>query len=86
MNLRLRRSCWLHGTGLLFLAVLMVAATWQLRQPLWDDPEIVLELGGTYEEMRKHSTAPFSPLIRGHVWADSQDRCSLAIYRSTLWI
>lgn len=68
MNLRPRRCCWRHGTGLLFLAVLIAAAIWQLQQPLWDDPEIALEIGGTYEEMHKHSTAPFSPLIRGHVW------------------
>jgi hypothetical protein len=68
MNLRPRRSCLRRGAGLLFLALLMVAAIRQLQQPLWGDPEIALEIGGTYEEMRKHSTAPFSPLIRGHVW------------------
>ncbi|VVN13677.1 hypothetical protein PS662_03985 [Pseudomonas fluorescens] len=68
MSLWQRRSYLLHGAGLLVLAVLMVAAMRQLQQPLWDDPEIALEIGGTYEEMRKNSTAPFSPLIRGHVW------------------
>lgn len=29
---------------------------------------IALEIGGTYENMMEHSTAPFSPLIRGHIW------------------
>lgn len=68
MNLWQRRPYLRHGAGLLFLAVLMVAAIRHLQQPLWDDPEIVLEIGGTYEEMRKNSTAPFSPVIRGQVW------------------
>ncbi|MHC8322551.1 hypothetical protein ACYZT4_17990 [Pseudomonas sp. GB2N2] len=68
MNLWQRRSGLRHGTGLLILAALMVFAIRQLQQPLWDDPQITLEIGGTYEEMRKISTAPFSPLIRGHVW------------------
>ena len=62
------RFRWHYVAGLLFLAVLAVAAAWQLQQPLWDDPEIALEIGGTYEQMRANSTAPFSPQIRGHVW------------------
>ena len=33
-----------------------------------DDPEIALEMGGTYEDLYKRSSASFSPLIRGHVW------------------
>jgi hypothetical protein len=68
VSLLQRRPCLRHGAGLLFLVVLLVVAIRQLQQPLWDDPAIALEIGGTYEEMRKNSTAPFSPLIRGHVW------------------
>lgn len=57
-----RWACLVVGFGL------ALAATRQLTQPLWDDPMIALEIGGTYENMREHSTAPFSRLIRGHVW------------------
>ncbi|MGG7674066.1 hypothetical protein [Pseudomonas sp. WC2] len=60
-----KRRCW---AWLVFSAVLALAIAHRLTQPLWDDPVIALELGGTYENMREHSTAPFSPLIRGHIW------------------
>ncbi|SQF94877.1 Uncharacterised protein [Paucimonas lemoignei] len=33
-----------------------------------EDPEIVLTIGDTYQEMRERSSANFSPLISGHVW------------------
>ncbi|WP_443690312.1 hypothetical protein, partial [Pseudomonas sp.] len=33
-----------------------------------DEPEIALEMGGTYEDLRERSTANFSQLIPGRVW------------------
>ncbi len=68
MNLRPRIGGWRRAAGLLLLAVLTLAATCLLVQSLSDEPEIALEMGGTYEHLRKYSSAPFSPLIRGHVW------------------
>lgn len=68
MNLRPRllgRRCC---TNLLLLAVVAWAAIHQLTQPLWDEPEIVLKMGGTYDDLRRNSSAPFSPEIRGHIW------------------
>lgn len=68
MNLRPRllgRRC---GANLLLLAVVAWAAIHQLTQPLWDEPEIVLKMGGTYDDLRRNSSAPFSPQIRGHIW------------------
>jgi hypothetical protein len=50
---------------LIILSVLVVR--WAI-EVLSDDPEIALEMGGTYEDMHKRSSASFSPLIRGHVW------------------
>ncbi len=61
-----KRGCW---AWLVPCAVLALAVAHRLTQPLWGDPVIALALGGTYENMREHSTAPFSPLIRGHIWA-----------------
>jgi hypothetical protein len=68
MNLRQRLLGWRCGAYLPFLAVVAWAAVNQLTQPLWDEPEIVLEMGGTYDDLRRNSSAPFSPQIRGHVW------------------
>ena len=68
MNLQPRLFGWRCGAYLLLLGGLTWAALHQLTQPLWDEPEIVLEIGGTYEELRKSSSAPFSPGIRGHIW------------------
>ncbi|KAB0504972.1 hypothetical protein [Pseudomonas lini] len=68
MNLRPRLFDWRYAANLLLLAVLTWAAIHQLTQPLWDEPEIVLEMGGTYEDLRRNSSAPFSPEIRGHIW------------------
>ncbi|APC16068.1 hypothetical protein BLL42_10130 [Pseudomonas frederiksbergensis] len=68
MNLRRRLLGWRCGAGLLLLAVVAWAAIHQLTQPLWDEPEIVLKMGGTYDDLRRSSSAPFSPEIRGHVW------------------
>ncbi|WP_421138158.1 hypothetical protein [Pseudomonas sp. NFX15] len=64
MNLSRR----LRGTGLLLLAVLTFVGLRPLLQLLVGEPEIALEIGGTYEAMRGHSSASFSPLIRGHHW------------------
>ncbi|VEF07957.1 Uncharacterised protein [Pseudomonas fluorescens] len=60
---------WRSWAWLVFFAVLAIAAEHQLTQSLWDEPVIVLEIGGTYESMLEQSTASFSPLIRGHIWA-----------------
>ncbi|MDT9675261.1 hypothetical protein F6R97_11745 [Pseudomonas sp. JV414] len=68
MNLRPRLFDWRYAANLLLLAVLTWAAIHQLTQTLWDEPEIVLEMGGTYEDLRRNSSAPFSPEIRGHIW------------------
>ncbi|MEJ5061483.1 MULTISPECIES: hypothetical protein [unclassified Pseudomonas] len=68
MNLRLRLFGWRYGACLLLLAFLIWAAIYQLTQPLWDEPEVVLKMGGTYEELRKRSSASFSPEMRGHIW------------------
>jgi len=59
---------WHIGVGLLLLAVLTLTATYQLTQLLGKEAELSVEIGGTYEEMRKRSSASFSPLIRGHLW------------------
>jgi len=68
MVLRVSLSGWRGWALLMLCTVLALAVARQLTQPLWDDPVIALEIGGTYENMMEHSTAPFSPLIRGHVW------------------
>ena len=59
---------WHSGAGCLLLVILTLTATYQLRFALRGEPEISLEIDGTYEEMRNRSTASFSPLIRGHFW------------------
>lgn len=69
MTLRSHWFGWRCGAYLLVLAVLTWASIQQLTQPLWDKPEIVLEIGGTYEDLRRNSSAPFSPEIRGHIWS-----------------
>jgi hypothetical protein len=68
MTLRPRLFCWRCGAYLLVLAALMWAAMRQMGQPLWDEPEIVLAIGGTYEDLRRNSSAPFSPEIRDSIW------------------
>ncbi|MBB3241828.1 hypothetical protein FHW68_003354 [Pseudomonas sp. Tn43] len=68
MNLRPRLLGRRRCANLLLLAVVAWAAIHQLTQPLWDEPEIVLKMGGTYDDLRRNSSAPFSPEIRGHIW------------------
>lgn len=53
---------------LIFLALLVIVVVRLPVQALWDEPEIALEIGGTYEDMRRQSSAFFSPLINGHIW------------------
>jgi TM2 domain-containing membrane protein YozV len=65
MNLLSGGSGWQRGASFLLLVVLTLGATCLLIQVLSDEPEIALEIGGTYENMRNQSSAPFSPLIRG---------------------
>jgi hypothetical protein len=50
------------------VALIAVSSTYLVVQVILDEPEIALEMGGTYEDMRTRSTARFSPLIRGHIW------------------
>jgi hypothetical protein len=67
MTLPPRLFGWRCGAYLIVLAVLTWAVIHSLT-PLWDEPEIVVEMGGTYEDLRRNSSAPFSPEIRGHIW------------------
>jgi hypothetical protein len=50
------------------LIVLSLFAVHWAVEALSDDPEIAVEMGGTYEDLHRRSSAAFSPLIRGHVW------------------
>jgi len=58
---RRRLLNWIIGS-------LMVAVITLLLYVDIENPEIVLTLGDTYEEMRERSSVNFSPLIRGHLW------------------
>jgi hypothetical protein len=68
MNLRQGIGRWRLGAGLLLLAALIWVATNQLVESLSQEPVIALEMGGTYETLRKHSSVRFSPMVPGHVW------------------
>lgn len=68
MTLRPHWFGWRCGAYLLVLAGLTWAVTHRLTQPLWDEPEIVVEMGGTYENLLRNSSAPFSPEIRDRIW------------------
>ncbi|MFJ2365577.1 hypothetical protein ACIPIN_18050 [Pseudomonas sp. NPDC087697] len=57
-----------RGWRLPLLIILSVLAVPWAIQALSDDPEIALEMGGTYEDLHKRSSVSFSPLIRGHAW------------------
>jgi len=54
--------------GIVLLVLLAVALLRWGFQALADEPEIALEMGGTYEDLRERSTANFSQLIPGRVW------------------
>lgn len=54
--------------GLIFLALLAVVVVRLPVQPLWGEPEIAVEMGGTYEDMLKRSSALFTDPFPGHVW------------------
>jgi hypothetical protein len=54
--------------GLIFLALLAVVVVRLPVQALWDEPEIALEMGGTYEDMLKRSSAFFTDPFFGHTW------------------
>jgi hypothetical protein len=54
--------------GVVLLALLAVALLRWGFQALSDEPEIALEMGGTYEDLRERSTVSFSQLIPGRVW------------------
>lgn len=68
MTLRSHWFGWRCGAYLLVLAGLTWVVIHRLTQPLWDEPEIVVEMGGTYENLRRNSSAPFSPEIRDRIW------------------
>jgi hypothetical protein len=68
MTLRSHWFGWRCGAFLLVLAGLTWAVIHRLTQPLWDEPEIVVEMGGTYENLLRNSSAPFSPEIRDRIW------------------
>ncbi len=48
--------------------VLLVVLIYVIDQMLPPYPELVVEIGGTYENMIERSSSRFSPLISGHVW------------------
>ena len=68
MSLRRRVGRWRLVACLLLLTVLILIATNQLLESLSQEPVIALEMGGTYETLRKHSSIPFSPMVPGRVW------------------
>ncbi|MCP1516200.1 hypothetical protein J2Y74_000510 [Pseudomonas migulae] len=68
MTLRSHWFGWRCGAYLLVLAGLTWSVIHHLTQPLWDEPEIVVEMGGTYENLLRNSSAPFSPEIRDRIW------------------
>lgn len=55
-------------SGLLILTFLGLSGSSLLLQWVSDDPQVVLEMGGTYEYLQEYSSASFTPLIRGHAW------------------
>lgn len=62
------RKRWRRCSAWLFVVCLTLGGGYLLVEALSREPIIVLEIDGTYEDLRKHSSAPFSPLIRGHRW------------------
>ncbi len=48
--------------------LLLVVLIYVIDQILPPYPELVVEIGGTYEDMIERSSSRFSPLISGHVW------------------
>lgn len=68
MNLHSFFLSWRYGAYLALTICLAWAAFHQLKKPLWANPEIVLALGGTYEDLRRNSSASFSQSIRDEVW------------------
>lgn len=68
MSVRQGIGRWRLGAGLLLMAVLIWVATNQLVESLSQEPVIALEVGGSYETLRKHSSVPFTARVPGHVW------------------
>jgi len=68
MRLLPRSFGWRCAASLLILAILIWALMHRLTQPLWGEPEIVVEMGGTYEELRRNSSASFSPQMHERIW------------------
>ncbi len=54
--------------SLIFLALLAVVVVRLPVQALWEEPEIAVEMGGTYEDMLKRSSALFTSPFLGHAW------------------
>ncbi len=55
-------------TVLIVLALLAAVVVRLPVQALWDEPEIAVEMGGTYEDMLKRSSALFTDPFPGHIW------------------
>ena len=68
MKFRQGNRRWRMAAGLLLVVVLMGLAVNLLVESLSQEPVIALEMGGTYETLRKHSSVAFSPRVPGHVW------------------
>jgi hypothetical protein len=54
--------------SLIFLALLAAVVMRLPVQALWEEPEIAVEMGGTYEDMLKRSSALFTDPFFGHAW------------------
>ncbi len=63
MNPKRQTRCSKFWRGLLLVVLIYV-----IDQMLAPYPELVVEIGGTYENMIERSSSRFSPLISGHVW------------------
>jgi hypothetical protein len=61
----MKRRYWLC---LIFLALLALVVVRLPVQALWEEPEIAVEMGGSYEDMLKRSSALFTSPFLGHAW------------------
>lgn len=68
MSLSLLSGRWCRWSAWLVVIVLTLGGGHLLVEALSKEPIIVLGIDGTYEDMRKLSSAPFSPLIPGQRW------------------
>lgn len=64
----LPKNRWCRFACLVFPSALLIAATLGLIEALSKEPVIALAMGGTYENLREHSSVPFTQRIPGHIW------------------